>query len=356
MRRLVALFVVALVGAALYGLSGASSGLTVNNQRVSGTTLQGELAAISQNSNLQCYITALNPTNYAPGEGTDSIAAAGAAGWSELRVEGVVVDQYVTAHYHYHPDAAQLRAAKASLESEMTAQATANSLTCPSTSSAALAAMPAEMRTVEIEDQATSLYFVAKLRSAIPLTPASIQSFYNAHVADYDTLCVSVALVAPANLEAFAQAQAAGMSVAQLAMKYSADTASASKGGAYGCVPPTNSAYTSVRSDVAGLALNTFSTSPIAVNESGTQYGLFVAVTKRTTTPFASAEQAVLADLQDLNASSANSEKDQLFYAAAIHVDPAFGRWGQNTNGPGVFVLAAPTKRDVTGASKLVVK
>jgi len=61
----------------------------------------------------------------------------------------------------------------------------------------------------------------------------------------------------------------------------------------------------------------------------------------------------VLADLQSLNASSANKLKNDLLGAAAVHVDPALGRWGLNTTGPDVFASAKPLARDVTGTKKL---
>lgn len=346
------LFVLALVGAGLYGLSGASSGVSVNNQRVPATTLDAELQAISHHDTLQCFVTALDPTNFAPGAGGDSIKAAGAAAWTELRVEGLAIDQYVTTKLHYTPDAAELASATSSLEGEMTEEAKANSLTCPGTSAEALAEMPAEMRRAEVESQAASLYLVAKLKKAIPLTPASVKSYYDAHVADYDTLCVSIALVLPADVSAFESAESSGASVATLAKKYSQD-ASASKGGAYGCYPPTNSSYTSVRADVASLPLDTFASTPQYIDYNDAEYALFVAVTKRSVTPFASASPAVLTDLQNLNASAAAGVKNNLLLDAAVHVDPSFGRWGLDTSGPEVFAASTPATSDVVGAKVL---
>jgi hypothetical protein len=324
----------------------------VNHETISANTFRTELSAISHNNDLQCFITALSLKNYAPGAGGYSIKAAGAAGWANLRIEGMTINQYVTKKWGYHPDAAQLAEAKSSLEGEMTEQATANSLKCPGTSTEALAAMPSEMRTAEIQAQATSLYLVKKIKTAIPLTAASMQSFYTAHPSDYDTLCVSVAVVLPTEVSAFEKAQSAGASVATLAREYSQDP-TASKGGAAGCFAPSSTSYESVRSDVASLALNTFATTPNYIDDQGTTYALYVAVTKRTTTPFSVAEPTVLTDLQNLNASSANQEKNRLLYNAAVHVDPAFGQWGLNTTGPEVFAPSIPTKSDVTGTKKL---
>jgi hypothetical protein len=351
-RRLVALFVIALLGAGVYGLSGSSSGISVNNTSLSGATFRTELSAISHDNTLQCFITALDPTNYAPGAGGYSIKAAGAAAWANLRVEGLAIDQYVTRVLKYHPSASELTQAKVSLEGEMTQQASTNHLTCPGNSAAALAAMPTEMRSAEIEAQATSLYLVSKLKKAVPLTTASMQSYYAAHTSSYDTLCISIALVLPSDVSAFGQSQSAGLSVVALAKKYSQDP-SAKTGGTYGCYLPSSTTYPSVRADVTSSKFDTFPATPQIISYNGATYALYVAVTKRTITPFAKAASLVLSDLRSLNASSANTLKNSLLFSAAVHVDPAFGRWGLNTTGPQVFAPATPTKREVTGPTKL---
>ena len=353
MRRLVALFVLALLGATFYGLSSSSSGIVVNNQTLSANTLGSELSAISHNNTLQCYITALSPTSYAPGAGGYSMKASGAAAWANLRVEGLAIDQYVTKSLKYHPSAQDLALAESSLKGEMTAQASANSITCPGTTTQALATMPSEMRAAEILAQADSLYLVQKIKTTIPLTTASMKSYFAQHTSSYDTLCVSVALVLPTSVTAFAQGEAAGLGVTTLVKQFSQDTVSAAKGGAVGCFSPTSTSYSNVRSDVGTLPLNTFATTPNYISNNGQTYALYVAVTKRTPTSFNAAAATVLADLQSLNASSANTLNNRLLYTAAVHVDPAFGRWGLNTTGPSVFASAKPSTSDVTGSKKL---
>jgi hypothetical protein len=349
-RRLVALFVVALLGATFYGISGSSSGVSVNHDTISSYTLNAELSAISHNPVLECYIKALDPTSYTSGAGGDTVAASGAAVWANLRVEGLAISQYVTTTLKYHPDAAQLAAAKTSLESEMTEQA-ANSK-CTGTAAEAVAEMPAEMQSSEIQSQATSLYLVKKLNETIPLTVANMKSYYKAHRSDYDTLCVSIALVVPTSVTAFDQAEAAGASVATLAKDFSQDP-SASKGGAYGCFAPSNESFASVRADVASGTLDTFPTTPQYIDYSGSEYALFVAETKVTATPYAQSAEAVLSDLQNLNAQNASKVKNSLLYAAAVHVDPSFGQWGLNTTGPEVFAPTVPAKANVTGTTTL---
>jgi len=353
-RRLVALFVVALLGATVYGISGASSGVSANHQGVSSYTLDAELSAISHNANLGCYIGSLEPTSYAAGAGSDSVKSSAAAIWANLRVEGLTINQYVTTSLKYHPDAAELAAAKTSLEDEMTEEA-ANSTTtkCTGTAAEAVAAMPAEMRSSEIQDQASSLYLVMKLNKTVPLTAASMKRYYKAHVADYDTLCVSIALVTPADVAAFETAQAAGDSVATLAKKYSQDPTSAAKGGAYGCYSPSSQYYTSVRADAAGGSLDSFPTTPQYTDQNGAEYALFVAVTKRSTSSYSVAASTVLSDLQNLNAEEADKVKNTLLRDAAVHIDPFVGQWGLNTTGPEVFAPSVPSTKNVSGAGTL---
>jgi hypothetical protein len=351
-RRLVALFVVALLGAAFYGISGSSSGVSVDHQGISSYTLSAELSAIAQNANLACYVSSLDPTTYSPGAGGDSVTTSAAAVWTNLRVEGLAINQYVTTTLKYRPDAAQLAAAKVSFTNELTQEAANATTKCTGTAAQALAAMPPEMLSSEVQDQATSLYLVKKLNKTIPLTQASMKAFYASHTADYDTLCVSIALVPPTKVAAFDSAQAAGASVATLAKEFSQD-ASASKGGTYGCYAPSSESYASVRSDVAGGTLGKFPTTPQYIDYNSSEYGLFVAVTKRTVTPYAKAAETVLSDLQNLNAQEATKVKNTLLEHAAVYVDPAFGQWGLNTTGPEVFAPSVPTASNVTGAKKL---
>jgi hypothetical protein len=353
-RRLVALLVVALIGATAFGLTSASSGLGVNGARVSGNEFRSELAAITAAPALRCYLKALDPVSFASGGGSATMAASGAAVWANLRIEGLSITQYAKSHLKYDPTPADLAAAKSSLESELTqaAAAKAKNGSCSGTAAQALAAMPTEMRNAEIAAQASSIYLVSKLDTTIPLTAKSMEAYYASHTSSYDNLCVSIAVVPLSQTSAFAKAQAGGESVAALAKQFSVDP-SKKTGGVAGCFAPTSTSYISVRSDVSTTALNTFPTTPLYINDNGATDALFVATTKRTVTPYAQAETAVLADLQNQNASAANSVEETILYRAAIEVDPAFGRWGLNTTGPSVFVSNLPAKVDVNRVKSL---
>jgi len=343
-RRLVALLVIALLGATFYGLSNNSSGISVSGFSVSSSDFRGELAAISTNPTLECFISALNPTSFAAGAGGASMNATGAAAWANLRVEGLAIDHYATTTLKFHPDAATLAQAQTSLESELSAASSASSTPCPGTSALALSEMPTEMRNFEIASQAASLDLVAKLNGTVKLTVKSMKQYYSTHAANYDTICVSVAVVDPTEVAAFNTAQSAGMSVAALAKKFSADP-SGKTGGAYGCFGPSSASFSGVRTATSSTPLNTFPKTPEQITYNNATAALFVAPTKRTPTPFAQAEASVLSDLENLNASAANTEKERILYLySVVAVDPTFGRWGlSSTAGPSVFAPAAPS-------------
>lgn len=354
MRRLVALLVIALLGATAYGLSNASSGISVNGTTVSNSTMRAELTAISSNATLGCYLAALDPVTYGAGAG-DSVRAADAATWANLRIEGVAIVQYAKTSLKYHPTAAALASAKTSLESELAGAAAERAASdpadrCSATPTEALKEMPAEMRTFEIAAQAASLDLVRKLNTTVPLTLSSMNKYYASHTASYETICISVAVVTPTQLSAFSSAQKEGATIAELAKEFSEDPSS-TKGGAFGCFGPTSSSFSGVRSDTTSTPLNTFPTTPEYITYNNQTAALFVAPTKRTVTPFAQAESAVASDLADNNASAADSEKEKILYYSAISVDPAFGRWGLNTTGPEVFAPATPAAVNVGSAS-----
>jgi hypothetical protein len=246
----------------------------------------------------------------------------------------------------FHPTTTVLAQAKASLLSELTQVVAGAATPCTGSSAQAFAAMPPEMQIFEVASQAASLDLVNKLKGTTKLTAANIKTYYDAHSANYDTLCVSVAVVSPTQVAAFTQAQGAGGTVAQLAKQFSQDQ-SGQKGGAFGCFPPSSTSYSSVRADTVNTPLNTFPTTPQYINYNGATAALFVAPTKRTVTPLAQAQNAVLSDLETANATVANNAKETILLHSAIAVDPAYGRWGLTSTGPTLFAPAEPAKADV---------
>jgi hypothetical protein len=355
-RRVIILLVVAVLGAGWYGLAASPAAVAVNGTSVSPTELRAELDAFNAHPGLYCYLSSLiNAAIVKPGAGRDSVSAASEVQWINLRVEGIAIDHYVATTLHHAPSATELASAKVALEGELTQAAAQASQNCAGTSAQAVAEMPADMRTAQIEDQASSAYLLSKLNSTIALTPANIKAYYHTHQSSYDNLCVAVAIVPQASLTAFATAQSQGMSVSALAKKYSADPTTASKGGYFGCFAPNSSSYTSVRNDIGAAAVGHFPTTsiPYTPTQGGATYGLFVAAISKTPVPFAKAEGIVISDIQTLNATAANSVKSGILYAAAVTIDPAFGRWGLSSSGPSVFAPALPAESGPATSTQL---
>ncbi len=346
MRRVIIILVVAVLGAGWYGFAASPSAVAVNGTSVSPTEFRAELDAFNANPGLYCYLSSLvNAAITKQGAGGDSVTTASEVQWMNLRLEGLAIDRYVATTLHHVPSAAELASARVALEGELTQAAAHASQSCAGTAAQALAEMPAIMRNAQIEDQASSAYLLSKLNGTIALTPANIKKYFRAHQSSYDTLCVAVAIVPQANLAAFAASQSQGMSVAALAKKYSVD-ASAARGGSYGCYAANSAAFANVRNDIGTTAVGHFPTTPLSYTppSSATTYGLFVAATSKSPATFASAQGAVISDIQTQNATTGNLIKSNILFTAAVVVDPAFGRWGVSSSGPSVFAPALPTE------------
>jgi len=89
------------------------------SQGVSSYTLSAELSAISNNANLGCYISSLDPpATPLARKRLREVERCRHLGQSSRR--GLAINQYVTSTLKYRPNAAELAAAKTSLEDEMT--------------------------------------------------------------------------------------------------------------------------------------------------------------------------------------------------------------------------------------------
>ena len=355
MRRVIILLVLAVVGAGWYGLAGSTVAVAVNGSSVSEAQFHAELRSFQTSPGLFCFMSSLANTALAKqGAGRDTVTAAGESAWANLRVEGLAIDKYVRVALKHQPSAAELTSATSALEGELAQAATQTQNTCPGTPAQALAAMPAELRAAEIEEQASSMYLVSKLNTTIPLTTSSIKQYFTTHRSNYDKLCVSVAVVSSSNLSAFAAAQKQGLSVATLAKRFSVDPSSA-KGGAYGCFEPSSSSYASVRADIGTTAVGHFPSTGLSYTPTagGPTYGLFVAATSRTPSTLAQAQGVVISDIQTLNATSANAVKAKILLGAGVALDPAYGRWGLSSSGPSVFVPALPAESGPASTSQL---
>ncbi|NNN02916.1 MAG: hypothetical protein HKL87_02835 [Acidimicrobiaceae bacterium] len=352
MRRIIALLVVAVAVAIGFGLSASTPALTVNSQRVSLAEWSSEMSTLRSNSGLQCYYDALTSANIGAGAAQSTLSAAGAAAWSNIRVEGLAIVDNVERVLHHTPSSTDLSRAQQILATEMSNAALSADYNCPESASAALAAMPAAMRNAEVRAEADSLYLVTTLPGTVALTSSSLSSYFAQHRADYTTLCVSAAVVSLSRANAFLAAAKSGQSVAQLARSFSIDS-SKSRGGALGCFSPGSSSYASLRSDVAGQPVGHYNTTLHSITYGSGTADLFLAVTSEKPTTYAQAATTVLADAQKTNASIASTAKSQLLFRDAVTVASSIGRWGLASSGPQVFVPNLPANSGTASSSVL---
>ena len=348
-RRVLLFLVVGGLVAALAGLGSRSSAVVVNGRHVSTTELNAGLVAIEHHPTARCFFSSLVQNSLTPGSGGDTISMSATSAWTSLQVQGLAIANYVTARYHYHPSSGALATAETSLEQELTQQAARFNLVCPGTPAQALAELPASVRTTELVDQADSFYFLAKVKSTVPLTTASLRAYYQAHRSAYESICLSVALVPSAKTASFLRAEHRN-SVRALVRAYSIDK-SRTHGGAIGCVTPSSSAYSAIAADVKGLALKAWS-APFSYNSG--KDALFLTATSRPVASFASVESSILTTLRASNASAAAQVSNDLLYLSSVRVDPSLGSWVAAVSGSTVHPAFSPLPTLVDGGAQLV--
>jgi hypothetical protein len=324
MRRVVLLIVVALVGAGFAGRLVGANGVSVNGTGASNATIRAELAVLQQSSSYACYIGTF--VGFNTKSNANAFNAKGAAAWSRLQVEGLNVLGYVERTFHWYPTAQDLKLARSEYENDLTAEAANANPPCAGTAAEALAHLPTWFLNDQLSQNAASVEYLSRLKGAIPLTTQGTMNFYNAHPEDYDTICISYALVPAANVEPFLESRSQGMSVSNLAKKYSADP-TAKSGGVYGCYPPTSEYYAAARLAVLGTPLNTFPDSGPVTTIEGGEYVQFYSPTKRTPNSYEVAAQQVFMDVQQYNAELASLGQTRILQHAQVYVDPAFGTW-----------------------------
>ncbi len=330
MRRVVVLVVVALVAAGFAGALLPSGGVRVNAETISSSRIRSELNVISTHRAYFCYLKIqFGLTSRANGRAVD---AQWVAQYTRTRVDSLAIEQYVTQHFHWSPSTTDLSSARAQYADELTQGATSTGGHCNKSAAQALASLPANLLEDQLRANVYSVELLARLKGTIALTESSLRNFFQQHVHDYDTLCVTLAYVPYSQISAFGNDQKRGLSLSQLARKYSVDS-SASKGGVLGCFRPTDTQnFGVVRSYTAGLPLNTYPTQPRIQQYQQSYYAIYLAVTKRTTNSFTIALASVVADARSNNAGIASAAESRLLTRASIVIDPAFGTWLRATS------------------------
>lgn len=295
-----------------------------------------EVNAISTSPAMACYVTNLWGITFTTGAGSNTLDQNTVTAWANLRLEGLAEETYAERRYGLTYSSDVLSAAATNLTAQMTAAANANGASCPQSATLAFANMPTAVAASLLRAEAASEFLSTKLPARISESTTSLQAFYQAHLTEYQKICVAIALVAPTDLSAFNADRTAGMSVGSLAAKYSKD-ASASQGGAYGCFGPSSTARDLTRD----VALNTYG-NPQVINQQGTNYWLYVAPISRTQLSYADVATQVIDDIRSVNSGSVDAVKQSIFQEVGIDVNPLIGRYGSGQQGVGIYPPASP--------------
>lgn len=295
MRRLIATFVISVLAALYVGYAIPPTGAAVANQKVSQRDLSAEELEIAHNKVLGCFIAG----TYGPvlRTATNSlVTTSSAAAWSAIRVEGLALENYVATHYHFQPTTADLTFAGEQLGTMLVNNAERSGLACSSENPATVMSLfSVHLRSVLENLQASTTQFNAHQSGAWPTSAAGLTAYYSAHSHNYETVCLSVALVANSQVAAFNADRASGLSAVSLIKKYSL-AASAATGGAYGCFPPASS----VAADTANVATGQF-TQAYPYSQGGVGYSLYFLVTSRQSAPLSQVASVVYRDVFDYN-------------------------------------------------------
>lgn len=326
MRRIAVVIVLALVGAVWLGAYGPSDGVTVNSNSISADQLNSELRLIATTPNFSCYLA--TKINLGTGGNDTFMSPTASASWTQTRVSGLGIEDYMVRAYKWQPTPSELAAAKQSYIDELTNAATASNTSCPVSAEVALNEMPAWFVNDQVLATAASQAFAASLPGAFTLDAAGAKAYYDANPSNYDTICIVAAEVPASYYAAFEADRKAGASVEALARKYSVD-ASASKGGHLGCYAPGSGAYSTVRNYTSGTPLNHYPTNPQVQSVSGQQYLIYVAPIKRTHNSLDASINQVAIDMKAHNATIAQSAETDLVRASVVLIDPAYAVWSK---------------------------
>ena len=368
MRRVLLLVLCGAVVAVVAGLAVPKSAFQVNDDKVSQSDLNDALTAIHASAPWQCSKQALATVNHlvvpssVAGVSSPSWSTVTAVQWSDDRVTDLALVPYVQAHDPTALSAASLASAKTSLEGSITStiqQAYSTSsaqsqFTCtdPQSGQKTLASMPAWFQDQEIEGEAAALALPALAGTSIPESGPGLESWFNQHRAQFDTLCVSfIAVADPTTASQVASAISSGtLSFAAAAKHYSQDPSTAKKGGAFGCVPPTSQYYAFFDQYVGTLPTGSVS-SVVTVPEQGGYYYFLFTVTKRTANDFAAVSAVVADAAKRANGAAAAVLAAKVQRSANVRVSSPLGTWAETVLGGSIVPPVPPPVGAVTNAT-----
>jgi parvulin-like peptidyl-prolyl isomerase len=336
-----------------------SPAATVNGVSISRTDLNDQLNTISENAVFGCYLQAsvavrssslasLPPVS---GSGSETFNTAFVDFWLEQQINNLLVEQ-LAARQHLSIDANALAAGREDLANSISSTlgaAAANSgqsAVCAPDGASVVSSLPAGLADQLVRAQAAGDLVLANA-AGYGLSTSELSRYFGGHRSQFDTICLSAIQVASqASATSLRSAIVAGEDFASAAMANSTDSASAANGGAIGCYAATDSAYTTVTSDVKGLNVGEVS-QPIANSSSY----LLLMVTSRQPAVFDAVVPAVRQAVLAAGSKQAASDLTQFTKSASVSVDPRYGRWSTES-GVGIRPPIGPSATNLLNPSQ----
>ena len=335
MKRLIVLLIVLAGGLAAACFAVPSNAATVNGESISQDTFNSDLNAIAGSADYRCFLTAEEAVASGGETSLPSIEGSGQSGdgtsnptvstsFAAYYLDNEIGHQLVlqlAAERNLQVTTADLAEARSELTNQITSvlsDVTGSQYACATGATAAevLGSMPSSFvdKTVKFDATANVLEEHA---AGVGSTPADLERYFDAHAANFDTACFTVAeYTSEADATAAAATVAAGTPFATVA-------AQTQGGGPQGCAILYGVASTlPTGTDLQNLPLNTVS-SPIAVNGNY----LLIEITQRTPSSFAQARTEVEGAVEAAGASKAGTIIQAAEKRATISVDRRYGEW-----------------------------
>jgi PPIC-type PPIASE domain len=351
------------------GLAAAAFAVPTNAAVVNGTaisqeTLNSDVSAIAGSADYQCY---LNSEEYLTSGGNELPPVTGAgtgqnsgdnptattafvATYLDTEIDHQIVFQLADAR-HVSVTPADLTAARTTLTDQIssvmedvtqTAQGENPHFTCsvtgqPVSGEEVLKAMPASFVDQQVQFVATVTALEEDL-AGVGSSEADVARYFEAHSAEFDTACFTVATYQSEDAATAAAAQvASGTPFSQVASE-------AQQGGPQGC---------SVLSEIVGALpssakLGSLATGAVSnpIDDNGTW--LLLQITSRTPTPFAKAKASVTTAVQQAGSNATQAALRTIERRSSVSVNPRYGEWAPDQ--AVVFVPFTPEPSDVLNA------
>ena len=304
----------------------SASAAHVDGERITQQRLNATLAAIDADAAYRCVLTGATGAPVQQGAGQGTYATSFAASILTTLVEERALAKSL-ARGHLAVGSFARTVATQELQAQLSPP---QGSACSASGAAVLAGLPASYRRFVVDLQAEQAVLMAHA-AGVELTVAGMRRYATGHPAATSLDCVSAIEVASkAEATSIAAQVQGGASFATLAKQRSIDTASASSGGALGCVLPAQLA-TSLGAIVSALGSGQVS-APVAF---GSNWVLFQLTSRAPASP-AQVASVVL---------QAEAPKDSAIVVSAleriqVRIDPLYGRW---VKASGVWQVLPPT-------------